>query len=246
MTDTGPVGILIADDHEIVRQGIRSLFDLQTDWEICGEAVDGLDAIEKSKHLKPDVILLDVSMPHLNGLDAARVIRKEVPHSKILMVSQHDAAYMSQRALEVGARGYVAKSELSRQLLAAVESVIHDRQPPGIGSDLPAQKAKTNQPGVPNRATIPPQPKERPPLAKPSDRENRPRAKDQQFQDMADSVPAMIWISGPDSLPTYFNQHWLDFTGRTLEQELGNGWEEGVHSDDRQRSVDTYLSAFHS
>src|SRR6267378_7729202 len=162
MTDTGPVRILIADDHEIVRQGIRSLFDLQTDWEICGEAVDGLDAIEKSKHLKPDVILLDVSMPHLNGLDAARVIRKEVPQSKILMVSQHDAAYMSQRALEVGARGYVAKSELSRQLLAAVESVIHDRQPPGIGSDLPAQKAtqksKTSEPGVPNGATTPPPP----------------------------------------------------------------------------------------
>src|SRR5882762_7632069 len=245
MTENGPVRILIADDHEIVRQGIRSLFDLQTDWEICGEAVDGLDAIEKSKHLKPDVILLDVSMPHLNGLDAARVIRKEVPQTKILMVSQHDAAYMSQRALEVGARGYVAKSELSRQLLAAVESVIHDRQPPGSGSDLLPQKAKTNQPGVPNRPTTPP-PKERPPSAKPSDRENKPRAKDRRFQEMADSVPAMIWISGPDSLPTYFNKCWLDFTGRTLEQELGNGWGEGVHSDDRQRSVDTYLSSFHS
>jgi PAS domain S-box-containing protein len=241
MTGTGPVRILIADDHEIVRQGIRSLFDLQTDWEICGEAVDGLDAIEKSKHLKPDVILLDVSMPHLNGLDAARVIRKEVPQSKILMVSQHDAAYMSQRALEVGARGYVAKSELSRQLLAAVESVIHDRQPPGIGSDLAPQKSKANQPGVPNRPSIPPQPKE---LAQPSDRENRPRAKDRQFQNMVDAVPAMIWISDRDSLPTYFNKRWLDFTGRSLEQELGNGWGEGVHADDRQASVETYLSAF--
>ncbi len=246
MPDTGPVRILIADDHEIVRQGIRSLFDMQTDWEICGEAVDGLDAIEKSKHLKPDVILLDVSMPHLNGLDAARVIRKEVPQSKILMVSQHDAAYMSQRALEVGARGYVAKSELSRQLLAAVESVIHDRQLPGIGSDLPPQKSKPSQPGAPNRATIPPQPTQQPPLAKPSDREKTPQAKDRQFQNMADSVPAMIWISGADSLATYFNRGWLDFTGRTLEQELGNGWGEGVHSDDRQRSLDTYLSSFHS
>jgi len=246
MPDTRPVRILIADDHEIVRQGIRSLFDMQTDWEICGEAVDGLDAIEKSKHLKPDVILLDVSMPHLNGLDAARVIRKEVPQSKILMVSQHDAAYMSQRALEVGARGYVAKSELSRQLLAAVESVIHDRQLPGIGSDLPPQKSKPSQPGAPNRATIPPQPTQQPPLAKPSDREKTPQAKDRQFQNMADSVPAMIWISGADSLATYFNRGWLDFTGRTLEQELGNGWGEGVHSDDRQRNLDTYLSSFHS
>src|ERR1700732_2801853 len=168
MTDTGPVRILIADDHEIVRQGIRSLFDLQTDWEIWGERVDGLDAIEKSKQLKPDVILLDVSMPHLNGLDAARVIRKEVPQSKILMASQHDAASMSQRALEVGARGYVAKSELSRQLLAAVESVIHDRQPDGIGSDLPPQKSKTNQPGVSPAAPTPPPPKQQSRLAEPA------------------------------------------------------------------------------
>ena len=246
MTDTGPVRILIADDHEIVRQGIRSLFDLQTDWEICGEAVDGLDAIEKSKHLKPDIILLDVSMPHLNGLDAARVIRREVPQSKILMVSQHDAAYMSQRALEVGARGYVAKSELSRQLLAAVESLIHDGQPPGIGSDQPAQKSMTNEPGVPNGATTPPPPKQRSQLAEASDREKGPRAKDRQFENTVDSVPAMIWMSGADSLPTFFNKRWLEFTGRSLEQELGNGWGEGVHPEDRQRSVDTYLSAFHS
>jgi PAS domain S-box-containing protein len=250
MTANGPVRILIADDHEIVRQGIRSLFDLQTDWEICGEAVDGLDAIEKSKHLKPDVILLDVSMPHLNGLDAARVIRKEVPESKILIVSQHDAAYMSQRALEVGARGYVAKSELSRQLLAAVESVINDGKPAAVGADLPPQKSppesKTNDSGASNRATTPPQPKEQPSLAKPSVAEKRPRAKDRQFQSMADTVPAMIWISGANSLPTYFNKRWLEFTGRTLEQELGNGWGEGVHPDDRQRTVDTYLSAFRS
>src|ERR1700704_3263661 len=187
MTDTGPVRILIADDHEIVRQGIRSLFDLPTDGEICGEAVDGLDAIEKSKHLKPDVILLDVSMPHLNGLDAARVIRKEVPHSKILMVSQHDAAYMSQRALEVGARGYVAKSELSRQLLAAVESVINDGKPAAISANLPTQKSlpesKTNEPAVSSRPTTPPQPKEQPQSAKSSVAEKRPRAKDRQFQD---------------------------------------------------------------
>src|SRR5260370_26512780 len=191
MTDTGPVRILMGDEQEIVRQGIRSLFDLQTDWEICGEAVDGLDAIEKSKHLKPDIILLDVSMPHLNGLDAARVIRKEVPESKILMVSQHDAAYMSQRALEVGARGYVAKSELSRQLLAAVESLIHDGQPPGIGSDQPPQKSKTNEPGFPNGATTPPPPKQRTQLADASAREKRPRAEDRRVPNTVDTVSAL-------------------------------------------------------
>jgi signal transduction histidine kinase len=119
-----PVRILIADDHEIVRQGMRSLFSLRGDWEICGEAVDGIDAVAKAKQLKPDVILLDITMPQLNGLEAARVIHREVPQSKIIVVSQHDPAHMRSRALEMGAQGYVAKSDLSRDLLTAVEAVI--------------------------------------------------------------------------------------------------------------------------
>ena len=125
-----PVRILIADDHEIVRQGMRSLFSLRGNWEVCGEAIDGFDAVAKAKQLKPDVILLDISMPGLNGLEAARVIRREVPQSKIIVVSQHDPAHMRARALEMGAQGYVAKTDLSRDLLAAVEAVIPDRRPP--------------------------------------------------------------------------------------------------------------------
>ena len=119
-----PVRILIADDHEIVRQGMRSLFSLRSNWEVCGEAVDGREAVEKAKALKPDVILLDISMPFLNGLETARVIRREVPQTRILIVSQHDSAHMRPKALEAGARGYVAKSDLSRDLLTAVESLL--------------------------------------------------------------------------------------------------------------------------
>jgi PAS domain S-box-containing protein len=122
-----PLRILIVDDHEIVRQGMRSLFALRANWEVCGEAVDGLDAIDKARQLKPDVILLDVSMPRLNGLDAARAIRKEVPSSEIVIVSQHDASHMRQKAIEVGARGYVAKSELSRELLVAIDGILRER-----------------------------------------------------------------------------------------------------------------------
>ena len=123
-----PVRILIADDHEIVRQGMRSLFSLRGDWEVCGEAADGFDAVAKAKQLKPDVILLDLSMPQLNGLEVAQVLRREVPESKIIVVSQQDPAHMRARALEMGAQGYVAKADLSRDLLAAVEAVI-PRQP---------------------------------------------------------------------------------------------------------------------
>jgi PAS domain S-box-containing protein len=150
------VRILIADDHEIVRQGMRSLFSLRSNWDVCGEAVDGRDAIEKAKQLQPDVVLLDISMPLLNGLEAARVIRKEVPHSQILIVSQHEAAHMRTTALEAGARGYVAKSELSRELLAAVEAVL-DPSPaepvPQNGSN-PVSPAAAG--GQQRKAVVPP------------------------------------------------------------------------------------------
>jgi len=146
------VRILIADDHEIVRQGMRSLFSLRANWDICGEAVDGREAVEKAKRLKPDVILLDISMPLLNGLEAARVIRREVPQTQILIVSQYDAAHMRSKAIEAGARGYVAKSDLSRELIAAVEAVLDGQSP-----RQPApQNGSAEGPPAPRTAEAPP------------------------------------------------------------------------------------------
>ncbi len=124
-----PLRILIADDHEAVRRCVRSLLASREDWDICGEAVDGYDAIRKAKELKPDVVLLDISMPHLSGLEAAPVIRKETPQSEILIFSQHEASQMRQAALQAGARGYVAKSDAARDLLAAIEAVSQHLQP---------------------------------------------------------------------------------------------------------------------
>jgi PAS domain S-box-containing protein len=128
------VRILIADDHEIVRRGIRSLFTLRPDWNVCGEAVDGREAVEKAKQLLPDIVLLDISMPFLNGLEAARIIRREVPQSRVLIVSQYDATHMRAKALEAGASGYVAKSDLSRELLAAVEATLDELPSPATQS----------------------------------------------------------------------------------------------------------------
>src|SRR6266705_5938135 len=116
-----PVRILIADDHEVVRRGVRSLLKSRADWEVCGEAVDGRDAVQKAKELKPDVIVMDIGMPHLNGLEAARVIRKEVPQSEILILSQYEATEMRPAALQAGAREYITKSDVARDLLTAVE-----------------------------------------------------------------------------------------------------------------------------
>src|SRR5947209_1073673 len=121
------VRVLIADDHEIVRRGVRSLLETNPSLVVCGEAVDGQDAVDAAKQLNPDVVVLDISMPHLNGLEAARLIRKEVPRTEILILSQHDSAEVVNAALEAGARGYVVKSDVSRDLLRAVEVVMQHK-----------------------------------------------------------------------------------------------------------------------
>jgi DNA-binding NarL/FixJ family response regulator len=120
------VRILIADDHELVRRGLRSILVTRPEWEICGEAADGSDAIEKARELKPDVVLLDITMPHVNGLDAARIIRRDVPQVKVIILSQYDGSEMRARALEAGAQGYVSKSDASRQLLIAIDALINN------------------------------------------------------------------------------------------------------------------------
>jgi len=125
----GPVRILIVDDHELVRRGLRSILATRPEWEICGEAADGGDAIEKARGLKPDIVLLDITMPHMNGLDAARIIRRDVPRAKVIILSQYDESEMRTRALDAGAQGYISKSDAARQLLIAIESLIGNHHP---------------------------------------------------------------------------------------------------------------------
>jgi PAS domain S-box-containing protein len=114
--------VLVVDDHEVVRRGVRSLLT-QSNYDVCGEAVDGNEALEKARQLKPDVIVMDVSMPALNGLEATRRIRKEVPGSEVLIMSQHDSPAMVREAFKAGARGYVVKSSMGKDLLVALDRV---------------------------------------------------------------------------------------------------------------------------
>jgi signal transduction histidine kinase/CheY-like chemotaxis protein len=128
------VRILIADDHELVRQGLRALLASRPSWEVCGEAVDGLEAIEKAAQLRPDIVLLDVSMPRLSGLEAAPLIRRESPASEIVIVSQHDPAEMLPSALKAGARGFVSKSDIGSNLLSTIESIVQPASGPAAGN----------------------------------------------------------------------------------------------------------------
>ena len=116
--------ILIADDNEWVRRGVSNILAQKTNWEVCGEAKDGPEAIQKSVELRPDLVLLDVSMPGLGGLDVARLLREQVPAAKILIMSQHDPGVLGPRAIEAGAHACVDKSRLSTELLPTITSVM--------------------------------------------------------------------------------------------------------------------------
>jgi DNA-binding NarL/FixJ family response regulator len=115
--------ILVVDDHPVVRHGLRTLLGRHPDWEVVDEAEDGVEAVEKADRLKPDVIVLDLSMPRMNGLEACRKIHKNLPESEILIVTQHDSPQMMREAFHANARGYVVKSEVGRDLVAAVNAV---------------------------------------------------------------------------------------------------------------------------
>jgi DNA-binding NarL/FixJ family response regulator len=115
--------ILLADDHEIVRRGLCTLLQKHEGWEVCGEATDGREVVEKAKELKPDVIIVDVGMPNLNGLDATRRLMQYDPNFKIIVLTVTDADQIIREALDAGARGFVLKSDAARDLESAVEAL---------------------------------------------------------------------------------------------------------------------------
>jgi PAS domain S-box-containing protein len=115
--------VLVVDDHEVVRRGMITLLQCDPDCVVCGEAVNGQDAVDQARALHPDVVVMDISMPVLNGLEATRLIRSSLPGCEVLILSQHDQAGMVRQAFKAGARGYVIKSSVSQNLLAAVQKV---------------------------------------------------------------------------------------------------------------------------
>src|SRR5882672_4899473 len=107
---TMPSRILVVDDHDVVRKSIRKLLGLRPDWVVCGEASNGLEAIEQAKVLRPDIVLMDISMPQMDGVEAGRVIRRDVPGVGLILVSQNDPTIGSRQAAEIDASAYVSKA----------------------------------------------------------------------------------------------------------------------------------------
>ena len=118
-----PLRILVADDHAVVRRGVRALLEGQMDRQVCGEASTGPEAVEQTRLLDPDIVVLDLSMPELNGLDATRRILRESPRTQVLVLTMHHSEELAHQVLQAGARGYVLKSDADRELVAAVDSL---------------------------------------------------------------------------------------------------------------------------
>jgi len=155
--------ILIADDHEVARQGIRSLLENQTGWEVCGEARDGREAVAFASELRPEVLLLDIGMPNLNGLDAARQILAFMPQARILILTVHDSEQVVKEVLAAGARGFLLKSDTGRDLVAAVEALQHGRTfftPRVAQMMLDGYLRPRNESEIPSRCVLTPRERE--------------------------------------------------------------------------------------
>jgi DNA-binding NarL/FixJ family response regulator len=122
-----PFRILLADDHPIFLLGVRSLLGSHEGWEVCGEAADGRDAVEKCRQLKPDLVVLDIGMPRLNGMDAARQILRSNPNQRILVLTDVDSEQVIRECLEAGVRGWVFKTDKAQDLITAVEALGQQR-----------------------------------------------------------------------------------------------------------------------
>jgi len=119
-----PVRILVVDDHELIRRGIRALIETHEGWQVVAEADNGRDAVQLAERIRPEVVVMDISMPGLNGLDATRQIVRSHPETQVLVLSMHDSERLIRDVLSSGARGYILKSDAGRDLLVATESLL--------------------------------------------------------------------------------------------------------------------------
>ena len=211
--------VLIVDDHELVRRGIRSLLSTEPMWVICGEAVDGRDAVSKAKELKPDAIVMDISMPNLNGLEATREIRMAFPQTEVLIVTQHENREMVRQAILAGAKGYVVKSSLSRDLLQALAKVSQHQSSFNTGEP---ELEKTNM----DAQEI---------LQRSAALELALRDSEQRYRALITAISEIVWRTDAHGRLLFISSRWFELSGQSESEALGWGWTKAVHPEDRER-----------
>ena len=211
--------LVIADDHEIVRRGVRALLQTQPGWEVCAEAADGYQAVEKAKLLSPDVVILDVSMPGMNGLEATRILRRISPLAEILILSQHESAEMVRQAFSAGARGYVVKSSVGRDLITAVERVSRKKlfYDTNIGQ-IEDWTDPTDVHAVLQRGAA---------------LENALRESEERYRALVTATSEAVWRTDPAGKVIWVSPYWTELTGAEFQHPKSPRWSEVVHPDDR-------------
>jgi PAS domain S-box-containing protein len=194
--------IVVVDDHEAIRRGIREVLSARPEWNVCGEAVNGIEAVEQTKSIRPDVVLMDVAMPRMDGLEATKIIRTQVPESEVIIVSQNDRTIVARQAAEAGASGYVPKDELYVALVGTIEKVINER----VTREVKRRSSITGLATDSCRST------RRDTTIFPSDAELR--------KFLETTMIALHWV-GPDGVILWANQADLDLVGYPRDEYIG-------------------------
>lgn len=226
--------ILVVDDHEIVRKGICSLLANEAALTLCGEAVDGRDAVEKAQTLRPDLVLMDISMPQMNGLDATREIKRLLPETKVVIVSQHGTPEMMRQAYSAGARGYVVKSTVAKDLLAAIANI--NAEPPAKGSEFARLPPGDSSAARSGRTAAAPSIVSHDALQGAGE-ESSLNLREQIFRAIGESIDYGVWICDAEGRNIYASPSFLKLVGLTQEQCSARGWTQILHPDDVEATV---------
>jgi PAS domain S-box-containing protein len=206
--------VLVVDDHELVRRGICSVLATEPALTICGEAIDGQDAVKKAAQLRPDIVVMDISMPRLNGLEATREIKRLIPNIEILIVSQHDSQEMIRQAFSAGARAYVVKSSISTDLVKAIkkasnrESFVETAEPVGTATE------RLDPRGI---------------LQRSARFEKALRESEERFRSAMNNMAEGLYILDTEGLITFVNPPAAEMFGWTAEEMLGKKMHDLTH-----------------
>jgi len=205
--------VLVADDHELIRRGICSVLATEPALNICGEAFDGLDAVQKAAELHPDIVVMDISMPRMNGLEATREIKRVAPEIEVLIVSQHDSSEMIRQAFGAGARAYVVKSTISTDLIKAIkkavqhESFIETPEPVGAAQRLDAREI----------------------LERSAKFEKALRESEERFRSAMNNMAEGLYILDADGIVTFVNPAAAEMFGWIPEELIGKRMHDVIH-----------------